>query len=190
MKTCDSTRWTLSDCHDLSLRPISISYDFQAEQILHNPHWTVRLCDNASEVALKPVSIVTQSIKIGQVSWQQWCHGACLISKWSNHNKSTGSSGFATWWPVRSVCWLPCRGRLVHDHRCPADTRRNNNVIMTPKRRHTVVLTSWKWRYYCAMYPLGRWGSTPCDRSGWISEFIVLLVNTTIRGMILFEVGD
>ena len=36
----------------------------------------------------------------------------------------------------------------------PTDTRRNNNVIMTPKRRRNVVLTS-KWRYFYVVCPLG-----------------------------------
>ena len=36
----------------------------------------------------------------------------------------------------------------------PVDTWRTNNVIMTPKRRRDVVLTSW-WRCYCVGCPLG-----------------------------------
>ena len=39
-------------------------------------------------------------------------------------------------------------------HVLPADTWRNNNVIVTSKRRHNVVLTR-KWRYYYVMCPLG-----------------------------------
>ena len=39
-------------------------------------------------------------------------------------------------------------------HTYPADTQRNNNVIMTSERRHDVVLTL-LWRYYWVMCPLG-----------------------------------
>ena len=38
----------------------------------------------------------------------------------------------------------------------PADKRRNNNVIMTSKRRCNVLLTSRR-RYYCGVCPLGRY---------------------------------
>ena len=36
----------------------------------------------------------------------------------------------------------------------PVGTRRNNNVIMTSKRRRDVFLTSY-WRHYCVVCPLG-----------------------------------
>ena len=45
----------------------------------------------------------------------------------------------------------------------PVDIQRNNNVIMTSKRRRDVVLTS-QWRYYCVVCPLG------CDIFVWNSN--------------------
>ena len=44
-----------------------------------------------------------------------------------------------------------------------ADTWRNNNVIITSKRRRNVVLP-WQWRYYWVAYPLGI-----CEMVGLIS---------------------
>ena len=41
-----------------------------------------------------------------------------------------------------------------HGGDIPMGTWRNNNVIMTSKRRRDVVLTS-EWRYYCVACPLG-----------------------------------
>ena len=35
-------------------------------------------------------------------------------------------------------------------------TRRNNNVIMTSKRRRDVILTP-QWRHYCVVCPLGEY---------------------------------
>ena len=48
----------------------------------------------------------------------------------------------------------PSPGSKPYSMIYPEDTRRDNNVVMTSKRRRDVVLTS-QWRYYCVVCPLG-----------------------------------
>ena len=52
----------------------------------------------------------------------------------------------------------------IHGRGIPTGTCRNNNVIMTSKRRRHVVLTS-SWRCYCVVCPLG-WGLV-CELKPW-----------------------
>ena len=65
----------------------------------------------------------------------------------TNHGSSVGG------------IWAVSVRSEIHVQHIPVDTRRNNNVIMTSKRRHDVVLTS-LWRYYCAV--CARWDSSLC----------------------------
>ena len=46
----------------------------------------------------------------------------------------------------------------------PADTRRNNYVIITSKRRRNVVLTL-LWRYHCVLCPLRWYWLNACENS-------------------------
>ena len=66
-----------------------------------------------------------------------------------------GPVNFAIWVRIeqkRHV--MPCLAALYHS---PTDAGRKNNVIITSKRRHDVVLTEW-WRCFCATCPLGHPG--------------------------------
>ena len=45
--------------------------------------------------------------------------------------------------------------RSFSPHHITAGTLCNCNVMITSKRRSDVVLTQWKWRYQCVVWPLG-----------------------------------
>ena len=48
----------------------------------------------------------------------------------------------------------PPHSRALAPHNLPVGTWRDDNVIITSKRRRNIVLTQW-WRYYKVMCPLG-----------------------------------